>query len=303
MKKYLHQCPQHGLSKHKIMQTFYKGIDRPTQNMIDNSVGGTIMHKTPNEAYKLIIDIAVHTLEWYAPQDGVRRRVVVKVVEANVIAMFNKKFDKLNATIITMQVGCESYGGPHLTRDCDEKPMRSYEDALNQKENDKAKSQSSPSTTRVKTPLKLYEPILPYLGQYKKKRRQNSIDLLANKKKLEDLSTVIMSEECSAILDGILPKKMSDPGSFTIPCLIENLSVHNALADLGSSINLMPYSIYAKLGLGDPKPTRMTIQLANKSIKYPRGIIENVLVKFDQFVFSMDFVILDMDEDGKVPLT
>ncbi|GJZ03857.1 reverse transcriptase domain-containing protein [Tanacetum coccineum] len=136
----------------------------------------------------------------------------------------------------------------------------------------------------------------------RKKKRQNSIDLLTNKKKLEDLSTVVMSEEYSAVLDGKLPKKMYDPGSFTIPCLIKNLSVHNALADLGASINLMPYLMYAKLGLGEPKPTRMTIQLADRSINYPRGIIKNLLVKVDRFVFLVDFVILDMDEDSKVPL-
>ncbi|GKA27633.1 hypothetical protein Tco_0713801, partial [Tanacetum coccineum] len=76
-------------------------------------------------------------------------------------------------------------------------------------------------------------------------------DLLTNKNKLEDLSTVIISEECSAILDGELPKNKSDPRSFTIPCLIRNLSVHNALADLGASINLMPYSMYAKLDMDE----------------------------------------------------
>nr|GEZ78881.1 hypothetical protein [Tanacetum cinerariifolium] len=94
----------------------------------------------PNEAYKVIEDIAVHTHEWYAPQDRVSRRATIKVVEAdgvseidaltNQMAMFNKKFDKLNATIVTMQVGCESCGGPHLTKDCDDKPMSSSEDAF-----------------------------------------------------------------------------------------------------------------------------------------------------------------------------
>ncbi|GJZ66687.1 retrotransposon gag protein [Tanacetum coccineum] len=139
LKKYLRQCPQHGLSKHKIVHTFYKGIDKPTRNTIDNSTGGTIMHKTPNEAYKLIKDITVHTHEWYAPQDRVSRRATAKAIEAdgvseiaaltNQMDMFNKKFDKLNATVITMQVGYESCGGPHLTRDCDDKPMSSSKDA------------------------------------------------------------------------------------------------------------------------------------------------------------------------------
>ncbi|XP_076930557.1 uncharacterized protein LOC143595421 [Bidens hawaiensis] len=84
--------------------------------------------------------------------------------------------------------------------------------------------------------------------------------------------------------------------------LIGSLSVSNVLADLGASINLMPYSVFGKLDLGEPKPTRMSIQLADRSVKYPRGIVENMLVKIDKFVFPVDFVILDMDEDKNVPL-
>ncbi|GJR97380.1 hypothetical protein Tco_0269554 [Tanacetum coccineum] len=131
---------------------------------------------------------------------------------------------------------------------------------VNHEENDKVKSQSSPSTTHVKTPLQPYKPALPYHGRpfsQMPKYAKFLKDFLTNKKKLEDLSTVIMSEECYAALDEKLPKKISDPGCFTIPCLIGNLSVYNALEDLGASINLMPYSMYANLGLGEPKPTHM----------------------------------------------
>ncbi|KAK1441409.1 hypothetical protein QVD17_07278 [Tagetes erecta] len=126
-------------------------------------------------------------------------------------------------------------------------------------------------------------------------------DLLTNKKKLEQISTVILSEECSAVLQNKLPPKRADPGSFTIPCFIGNLSVSNALADLGASINLMPYSVFAKLDLGEPVPMRMSIQLADRSVKYPRGIVENMLVKVDRFVFPIDFVILDMDRGVNEP--
>ncbi|XP_076934053.1 uncharacterized protein LOC143600177 [Bidens hawaiensis] len=95
---------------------------------------------------------------------------------------------------------------------------------------------------------------------------------------------------------------MTNPRSFTIPCLIGSLSVSNALTNLGASINLMPYAFFAKLGIGEQKTTRMSIQLAYCSIKYPRGIVENMLVKIDKFVFLVDFVILDTDEDKNVPL-
>jgi len=106
----------------------------------------------------------------------------------------------------------------------------------------------------------------------------------------------------TTVLQNKLPYKQSDPGSFTIPCNIGSMSFSNVLADLGSSINLMPYSLFSKLNVGEPRPTPMTIQLADRSIKYPRGIVENILVKIDKFIFPVDFVILDMDEDERLPL-
>lgn len=84
-------------------------------------------------------------------------------------------------------------------------------------------------------------------------------ELLTNKNKFEDLSTVELNEECSTILQNKLPTKLKDPGSFTIPYLIGSLNVYKALADLGISINLMPYKMFKQLGLGEPKPTRMSI--------------------------------------------
>ncbi|GJT58277.1 reverse transcriptase domain-containing protein [Tanacetum coccineum] len=99
-----------------------------------------------------------------------------------------------------------------------------------------------------------------------------------------------------------LPSKEKDLGSFTIPCDIGQLHINNALADLGASISLMPYTMYEKLGLGEPKATRVSLELADRSIQYPRGIIENVLIKVNKFVLPIDFVILDMPEDSRVPI-
>ncbi|GKE96408.1 DNA-directed DNA polymerase [Tanacetum coccineum] len=99
--------------------------------------------------------------------------------------------------------------------------------------------------------------------------------LLSNKTRLEEACTVTMNERCSTVLLNKLPSKEKDPGSFTIPCDIGHLHINNALADLGASISLMPYTMYEKLGLGEPKPTRMILELADRSIQYPRGIAEN----------------------------
>ncbi|GKC84293.1 reverse transcriptase domain-containing protein [Tanacetum coccineum] len=111
-----------------------------------------------------------------------------------------------------------------------------------------------------------------------------------------------MNERCSAVLLNKLPSKEKDPGSFTLPCDICQLHIDNALANLGASISLMPYTMYKKLGLGEPKATRMSLELADRSIQYPRGIIENLLIKVDKFVLPIDFVILDMPEDSIVPI-
>ncbi|XP_076939471.1 uncharacterized protein LOC143608259 [Bidens hawaiensis] len=127
-------------------------------------------------------------------------------------------------------------------------------------------------------------------------------DLLSNKRKLEGLSTVCLNEGCSAVVQNKLPEKLADPGHFTIPYLFGSSTESYALANLGASINLMPYSLYKKLDLGEPVLTRMSLSLADRSVKYPRGIVENVLVKVDIFVFPVDFVILDMEADDQVPL-
>ncbi|GJU50484.1 DNA-directed DNA polymerase [Tanacetum coccineum] len=100
----------------------------------------------------------------------------------------------------------------------------------------------------------------------------------------------------------LLPLKEKDLGSFTIPCDTSQLHINNVLADLGTSISLMPFTMYEKLGLGEPKATRMSLELADRSIQYLRGIVENVLIKVDKFVLPIDFVILDMPEDSRVPI-
>ncbi|XP_022026901.1 uncharacterized protein LOC110927840 [Helianthus annuus] len=127
-------------------------------------------------------------------------------------------------------------------------------------------------------------------------------DFLKRKDKVGESSSNPLSGEVSAVILNKLPEKLTDPGIFTIPCLFGGDVKNHALADLGASINLMPYSFYEKLGLGDLKSTRMTLSLADKSVKYPRGVVENLLVKVDKFVFPADFVVLDMEADDRVPL-
>ncbi|GJX94950.1 hypothetical protein Tco_0349536 [Tanacetum coccineum] len=98
------------------------------------------------------------------------------------------------------------------------------------------------------------------------------------------------------------PQKEKDLGCFTLPRFINNVCFDNALVDLGSSVSVMPISTYLNLGLGELAHTKLTVELAVKTVKYPKGIAENVLVGIGKFTFLVDFIILDMPEDIKVPL-
>ena len=95
---------------------------------------------------------------------------------------------------------------------------------------------------------------------------------------------------------------MKDPRSFTIPCTIGGFEIQKALWDSGASINLMPLSVARKLSLGELTPTTVTLQMADRTMAKLEGVIEDVLVKVGKFVFPVDFIILDIEEDSQVPL-
>ncbi|GKC43376.1 reverse transcriptase domain-containing protein, partial [Tanacetum coccineum] len=122
--------------------------------------------------------------------------------------------------------------------------------------------------------------------------------LLMNKEKLLELAKIPLNENCSAML----LKKLGDPGKFLIPCNFPRMDVCHALADLGASINLMPLSIWKKLSLPELTPTRMTLELADRSITHPKGLAEDVYVKVGKFHFPTDFVVIDFEADPRVPL-
>ncbi|GJV48549.1 mitochondrial proton/calcium exchanger protein-like protein isoform X1 [Tanacetum coccineum] len=106
----------------------------------------------------------------------------------------------------------------------------------------------------------------------------------------------------ASLINNIVPRKEKDPRSFTLLCFINDFCFDNALVDLGASVSVMPLSTYLNLGLGELAHTRLIVELADRTMKYPKGIAENVLVGIGKFTFPIDFVILDMPKDVKVPL-
>ncbi|GJS61502.1 reverse transcriptase domain-containing protein [Tanacetum coccineum] len=126
--------------------------------------------------------------------------------------------------------------------------------------------------------------------------------MLNNKDKLIELTKTPLNENCSAVVLKKLSEKLGDPGRFLIPCDFLEFDNCLALADLGASINLMPLSIWKKLGLPGLNDTKMVLELADRTISKPTGVAENVFVKVGKFYFPADFVVLDFIADPRVPL-
>ncbi|XP_070025009.1 uncharacterized protein [Nicotiana sylvestris] len=127
-------------------------------------------------------------------------------------------------------------------------------------------------------------------------------DIMAHKRRLTEFEIVALTEEYTSRVQNELPQKLKDPGSFTIPVRIGNIDVGRALCDLGASINLMPLSLFKQLDLGAPSPTTVMLQLADRSIAHPEGVIEDVLLQIGKFIFPVDFIILDYEADELVPI-
>ncbi|GJX05361.1 reverse transcriptase domain-containing protein [Tanacetum coccineum] len=175
-----------------------------------------------------------------------------------------------------------------------------YPERMKVRENDKPSAQHSRFLKMFKQ-LRLEIGLKDALVEMPKFNKWLS-SLLRNKEKLEEIAIITVNAECSAIIMNKVPEKLKDPGKFLIPCALQELDRTSALADSGASINLLPHSIYKKLGLEALTPTRMTLELANRSITHLMGIAEDVVVRVDGFTFLADFVVVNFEPDPRVPI-
>ncbi|XP_050875112.1 uncharacterized protein LOC127078722 [Lathyrus oleraceus] len=125
-------------------------------------------------------------------------------------------------------------------------------------------------------------------------------EILSNKKKIEDNEPVTLTAECSAIIQNNMPPKLKDPWSFSMPYVIGKFVIDKELCELGANISLMPLSICERLKMGELRPTSMSVQLADHSVKFPVGMLENVIVRVGQFYIPTDFIIMDIKEDSNI---
>ena len=180
------------------------------------------------------------------------------------------------------------------------------------------------ATSQTKSPLVIPPPFPSRLAKSKKEQQEKEIldvfrkieiniplldaikqvpryakflkELCTNKRKLKGDEKISMGENVSAVFQKKLPPKCKDPGMFTIPCTIGSSKFKKSLIDLGASINVMPSSIYHSLNMGPLKETNVVIQLVDRSVVYPKGVLEDILVQVDKLVFPADFYVLDMEE-------
>ncbi|XP_016168592.1 uncharacterized protein LOC107611149 [Arachis ipaensis] len=164
------------------------------------------------------------------------------------------------------------------------------------------KAQEETVSVLTHTPMKMKEPEdQPSLDVQKEPEDEQLAQFLAVLRKLQTAlkgdETVVLTKECSALVQRKLPPKMPDLGSFLIPCTIGTITFEKAPCDLGSSINLMPLSVIKKLGIQEMKPIKISLEMADKSLKWAYRLVENALVKVKDLYLPVDFVILDTRED------
>ncbi|KAJ9185398.1 hypothetical protein P3X46_005037 [Hevea brasiliensis] len=241
--------------------------------------------KHEDEAYELLEKIAKNTHLWSSPRGPAptQKRQAAGMYDLDPFNMINAKFDALTNVLAKKMEDLSMLRENEKNTDESEK----------QESAEKCKEEIEEKEEKY-IPPDPYKPQLPFPQRFHKAK--------LDRQKLEDHETVALTEECSAILQRKLPSKLKDPGSFSIPCHIGESCSTKALCDLGASVSLMPLSIYEKLNMGDLKPTHISLQLADRSIKYPEGILENVPLKVGKFYIPVDFVILDMEEDSNIPI-
>ncbi|GJT43824.1 putative reverse transcriptase domain-containing protein [Tanacetum coccineum] len=259
---------------------FYMGLDVPTRKILDSK--GALPSIKDVDAKKSIQEMADHSQKWH---NGTSTRSGI----------------------------CELCKGPHYTKDYPLKEegkileeayytqfgvpfpqgglYRAASSGFYQRNNGNPSYQQRRQT--------MEESLRKFMAKSTKRHEENS-NLIKEIRASTDAA--IRNQGASIKALEIQIRQMSkekDPGSFTLPFIINNLCFNKALADLGASVSVMPFSTYTKLGLGELAHTKLIVELADRTVKRPKGIAENVLVGK---IFPVDFIVLDMPEDIKTPL-
>ncbi|GKC11546.1 hypothetical protein Tco_1008328, partial [Tanacetum coccineum] len=269
-KELLMKCPQHYLTEMQEVILFYNGLDVQTRQILDSK--GAIPSKTAADAKVAIQEMAEYSQKWHNGTSRTRSTETSNGLETIHAQLNNlgREIKKVNEKVSTAKI-------VHSMKKV--KPSKKL-------------------TTLNLVDLSKERDIEQQLQDSTKGTMQTLRTKNEGNAAVQNQGALIKTLE---IKIGKISKE-KDPGSFTLPCYINNVCFDNALADLGASVSVMPLSTYLNLGLGELAHTKLTVELVNRTVKYPKGIVENVLVGIGKFVFPIDFIILDMPEDVEVPL-
>jgi hypothetical protein len=184
--------------------------------------------------------------------------------------------------------GKEGVKSKHCKEKTDSPPALSFPHAMTKQRKVNHNSEIFETFKQVRINIPLLD-VIKQVPSYAKILK----DLCTVKRKLNVKKKVFLAEQVSAILQNNNALKYKDLGCPIISCFIGEHKIERALLDLGASVNLLPYLVFQNLNLGELKPTFVTILLVDISVKVSRGIVEDVLVQVDKFIYPVDFIVLD----------
>ncbi|GJY44949.1 hypothetical protein Tco_0433162 [Tanacetum coccineum] len=305
-KEILMKCPQYYLNEMPEVILFYNGLDVPTRQILDSR--GVVPTKTAAKRKKEIKKVNEN---FYTAQVGCEQCKGPHYTKDFPLKEEGKTLEEAYYT----QFGGPFQGGGYrataLGKVLQERGFGSLPSSTETNPRDQVKSIS----TSIKADLNSIRRIRS--NQYVVSTGQNSTPLYKARQMTVPFLSRLDNHYCeeegnygpkfmeaygASHINNAIPRKEKDPGSFTLPCFINDFCFDNALVDLGASVSVMPLLTYLNLGLGELVHTRLIVELADRTVKYPKGIAENVLVGIGKFTFPVDFIILDMPEDIRVSL-
>ncbi|GKA31171.1 hypothetical protein Tco_0717476 [Tanacetum coccineum] len=259
---------------------------------------GAMPSKTATDAKVVIQEMAEYSQKWHNGTSKTRSTETSDVL-ATIQAQLNnleREIKKVDKKVYVAQVGCEARESERVARLATPKIAHSKKKRNNANPSYQERRQSmedilskfmSESAKRHEENSNMIKEIRASTDAAIRNQRASikTIEIqIGQMRKSEEKKGSYGSQfskansyEASHINNSI-PRKEKDPGSFTLPCYINNVCFDNALADLGASVSIMPLSTYLSLGLGELAHTKLTVELADRTVKYPKGIAKNVLV-------------------------
>nr|GEX06316.1 reverse transcriptase domain-containing protein [Tanacetum cinerariifolium] len=295
----LRACPHHGFSELHQLDTFYNALNSKDQNSLNSAGGGNFLDKMPRECltiieskYKdrysrnkpIVAKVSTNTSTSGISPDVAELKDMVKA-----LLLDKKGQNQSPAPVKAVEESCVTYGGAHSYRNCPATDGNVYHDNIQEFVSQASADNYNQGNTNYR-PSMMSNQIRPPVNPTNNESTEGVQPQVVQSESLVLTSEPVTSQISEPVIAPKLPEKLGDPGKFLIPCDFLGMVECLALADLGASINLMPFSVWKTLFLPDLTPTCMSLELADRSISRPAGVAEDVYVK------------VDFDADPQVPL-